>query len=177
MDFKKRLFFIGLRACGKTTVGKAVADKLNVAFYDLDDFIVQRAGKSIKEIVYEAGWDKFRSLERDALEYFFSLSPPFILACGGGAVLHKDTWSQRRSKDDVVIWLDASIDEMVKRILNDSKSGEQRPCLKDGLSLKDEIKKVRQERFSLYKELADIVIVTDSLDIKKIRDKVLESIL
>ncbi len=51
------------------------------------------------------------------------------------------------------------------------------PCLKDGLSLKDEIKKVRQERFSLYKELADIVIVTDSLDIKKIRDKVLESIL
>lgn len=177
IDFNKKVFLIGLRATGKSSVGKLIAEHLNLDFYDLDEVIVKRCGKSIKEIVEDGGWKGFREIEREVLDHFLSLKEPVVVACGGGAVLHIDTWRNKKSRDDIVIWLDASIDEMVKRILKDSKTDEQRPSLIDGLSLKDEIKKVRDERLSLYKELSDITILTDSLDIKTIKDKILDEIL
>jgi len=174
--FNKKIFLIGLRATGKTSVGKLIAESLSIPFYDLDDCIVQKADKSIKDIVSEWGWSKFRELEQKELSYFLSIEKPVVVACGGGAVLHIDIWRSKKTEDDIVIWLDASIDEMAKRILEDSKTDQQRPTLINGLGLKEEIKKLKEQRLSLYEELADITINTDLLDLETVKKEILKRI-
>ena len=59
------IVLIGMRGSGKTAVGKVLAQRLGREFIELDELIVQKAGKSIPEIVAQHGWEKFRDLEEE----------------------------------------------------------------------------------------------------------------
>ena len=63
----KSIFLIGMPGCGKTTVGKKIAEKLSFDFFDLDQYIEDTTKKSIPQIFDEFGEDHFRKLETEAL--------------------------------------------------------------------------------------------------------------
>src|SRR5690349_14594458 len=102
-----------MMGAGKTTVGRLVASRLGVAFLDVDDDIVQTAGKPIPEISIDDGEDAFRARERaagaGALERFDG-----VLALGGGAILADET--RRLLADHTVVYLSVEVADAVKRV-------------------------------------------------------------
>lgn len=80
------IFLLGYMGCGKTTLGRAVADSSGVAFIDLDEYVEARAGMSISEIFASQGEAAFRSMEREMLRELAAREDgsPMIVACGGG---------------------------------------------------------------------------------------------
>ena len=62
------IYLIGPRACGKTTLGRALAKRLELPFVDTDMFLQEKAGLSIAEIVAQKGWDYFRELEEQIIK-------------------------------------------------------------------------------------------------------------
>lgn len=77
------IFLIGFMACGKTTIGKVVAEQVGYDFVDLDQWIETKEGKSISQIFAEQGEDVFRRLEHDYLKKACLLKNT-IVATGGG---------------------------------------------------------------------------------------------
>ncbi|NDV47677.1 shikimate kinase [Paludibacter sp. 221] len=78
-----RYFLIGFMACGKTTIGKAVAEKMGFGFVDLDKLIESEHNKTVSEIFAEQGEEAFRKLENEYLKKLISLENT-IIATGGG---------------------------------------------------------------------------------------------
>jgi shikimate kinase len=166
----KRIFIIGYRATGKTTIGRKFSEELNIPFFDLDEIIVKKQGQDIKKIVENSGWDYFRKLERNSLKDFMALNESFVLSCGGGAVIHKDLW--QNIENAFVIWLKAGAHKIFERIVNDPMTNGQRPSLDETLSLEDEITQKLEERTPLYKAFSNMAIETDYLDIDEIVNKI-----
>ncbi|MBQ1722712.1 MAG: shikimate kinase, partial [Muribaculaceae bacterium] len=77
------IFLIGMAGCGKTTLGRALAAEMNVAFVDLDEYIEERCEATIGEIFKQTGEQTFREIERKALLEVAAMDDA-IVACGGG---------------------------------------------------------------------------------------------
>lgn len=77
------IYLIGYMGCGKTTLGRSLAARCDIRFVDLDDYIEEQAGRSIREIFAEEGEARFRELERDALMRLGGMDDT-VIACGGG---------------------------------------------------------------------------------------------
>ena len=75
---------IGFMGSGKSTLGRALAERLEVRFVDLDDLVQTRAGCSVSEIFSQRGEQGFRIAEREALMDCVSQNSRMVLACGGG---------------------------------------------------------------------------------------------
>lgn len=86
---RTHLALTGFMAAGKSTIGKKLARKLGVKFYDLDDLVVEQHGP-ISDIFYAQGEQQFREYEYDALAHVVEL-PPGVIALGGGAVTYDET--------------------------------------------------------------------------------------
>jgi shikimate kinase (EC 2.7.1.71) len=78
-----RIFLVGFMCSGKSTVGKLLADKLGYTFWDIDQLIEEREGKSIEEIFKDKGEEYFRSLEMKVLEEFLE-KEKVVVSTGGG---------------------------------------------------------------------------------------------
>ncbi|MFO7178536.1 MAG: 3-dehydroquinate synthase [Pseudomonadota bacterium] len=124
---RRPLLLNGFMATGKTSVGRAVAERLRRPFIDLDARIEQRAGCPIAEIFARSGEAAFRALEREALREILEASPAPapVVSLGGGALLRRE---QRLFALDraVVVTLDASLGECVRRA---RASNTERPLL------------------------------------------------
>ena len=103
------MILIGPMGSGKSTIGKLLASRLSLSFMDMDEVIVQKAGKSIPRIFEEDGECVFRALEGESLEALASNSEPKVIATGGGAVLSVPN-RERIKRAGRVIWLDAPPD-------------------------------------------------------------------
>jgi shikimate kinase len=84
-----KIFLIGFMGCGKTTIGRLLAERLGVAFYDLDQLIEAAEGISVREIFERSGEAAFRSVERDLLRQTRFLSDA-VIATGGGTFAFDD---------------------------------------------------------------------------------------
>ncbi len=153
-----KIFLIGYRATGKTSVGRELARMLGRAFVDLDDKIENAAGATIADIVMAKGWDEFRRMEREALADIASNSKKTVVACGGGVVLHEDLMEQIMNSA-IVIWLTAPVEIMHKRISSDSKSATRRPAL-SGQDTEREIIEIYEQRKPLYERFSHFEIDT-----------------
>ena len=80
-----KIVLCGMMGCGKTTVGKAVAEQLSWAFFDTDEWIVSRFGE-IKNIFRQEGEEYFRALETEAIRVSL-MNDDVVVALGGGALL------------------------------------------------------------------------------------------
>jgi shikimate dehydrogenase len=154
-DFKKRnIALIGFMGAGKSTIGRHVAEKLKLPFIDIDNEIEKINNSSVKEIFERNGEEAFRKMEADEIERVAGL-PGWVISCGGGAVLNKDSMHYLREYC-IVIWLWANIDTILKRTGDNGV----RPLLK----VKDkrlEIETLLTFRKPYYADASDFFINTD----------------
>jgi shikimate kinase len=173
LDRNRNLVLIGGRACGKTSVGKALARALERPFVDLDEVLVAQAGCSIAELVAAAGWPEFRRREKVLVAHYAGLSGQ-VLAPGGGAVL--DPENVRNLKEHgLVIWLMADPATLGERLRGDQGSQEFRPSLTGGDPV-EEMAKVLAEREPLYRAAAHLVLDTTGLSINQVVQRILAAI-
>ncbi|MUM76914.1 shikimate kinase AroL [Pseudodesulfovibrio sp. F-1] len=158
MDAQKTIFLIGPRACGKTTVGRALARRLNCGFVDTDHLVVEAVGCEIADYVAARGWDAFRDRETEALERAAALSG--VVGCGGGIVLREG--NRQILGGGAVLYLRTSVETLAARLASDPNEA-QRPSL-TGKSVADEVREVLAARAPLYEACADIVLDEGELD-------------
>jgi shikimate kinase len=142
---------VGAPGSGKSTVGALLAERLGVPFRDVDDVIVERAGKSISDIFTEDGEAAFRVLEEQTTAELLPLSG--VLSLGGGAVLSAAT--RASLSEHRVVWLKVGLSQAVKRIGLDTA----RPLLLG--NVRGQLLKLLDERAELYGQVATDVIDTD----------------
>jgi shikimate kinase len=123
------IYLVGFMGCGKSTVGRALADELGWSFFDLDDEIESGAGSTISEIFDAQGEPMFRALEAAALAKrvkAVQAGRPQVIALGGGALMDDKNF-ELVLNHGVVIWLDAPFDLIEKRVAAES----HRPLARD----------------------------------------------
>lgn len=138
---------------GKTTVGRALAKKLNKQFIDSDHEIEARSGVSIPVIFEIEGEASFRQREAEAIRSL-TAQQGIVLATGGGAVLRPENRELLKSRG-TVIYLRASVSHILQRTGRDKN----RPLLQTVDPAK-RLEQLTREREPLYREVADIIIDT-----------------
>jgi shikimate kinase len=156
---------------GKTTVGKRIAQELGYAFVDSDDVVASTAGKSVREIFAQDGEAVFRQCESEAIKSVLAdRQSSVVLATGGGAVISSDNRSLISEQASTVVWLDASVEDLVVR----TKSGVTRPLL-DG-DAATTLQSLSSQRSAWYDEVATVRIDTRGKSVAKVSSAVLEAI-
>jgi shikimate kinase len=154
----QRLFLIGYRGSGKSTVARLVAQRLGWAVVDSDDEVEREAGKPIAVIFAEDGEPAFRDLEERVVASLCE-GEPTVVALGGGAVL-RETTRERLAAAGPVVWLTAPAATLASRIAGDATSASRRPSL-TGLSGLEEVERVLAIREPIYRECATVAIDVD----------------
>ncbi len=147
---KKNIVLIGFMGCGKTTVGKELAKKLNFYFLDIDYMIQKEENKSIEKIFEIFGEDYFRALEKEAC-YKVSNFKNYVISTGGGVIKDEENIINLK-RNGVIVYLKATPQKIYENLKYDNK----RPLLKD----KDKFKTIcdlLKQREDLYIKYADIV--------------------
>ena len=111
------LYLIGLMGSGKTTIGKALSEKLSYRFFDTDAVIEQAAQQSIAQIFATSGEATFRQLETQVLAEL-SAYRRLAIATGGGIILDRQNWSYL--KHGLIVWLDAPVEDICDRLQGDT---------------------------------------------------------
>ncbi len=161
-----RLYLIGYRCTGKTSVGRELARRLGWAFADTDAILVEDLGMSITQMVEALGWAGFREAEREVLERISreptDPRPGMVVATGGGVVLDPENVRRMRETGRTV-WLRATPETIRQRMAGDTATKGQRPPLTCGAA-DDEIERVLADRTPQYAEAADLTVDTDNAD-------------
>lgn len=123
---KMKIFIIGYMASGKTTFGKALAEKLGAPFIDLDHYIETNCSKSIPEIFAEGGEENFRRIEKEMLHKAVEEEQDVIIACGGGTPCFFDNMDFLNGKG-ITIFLETSIPVLISRLQEENL---HRPLMK-----------------------------------------------
>ena len=158
INLPPRIYLIGPRGSGKTTVGRLLAGRLGWSFVDMDDVIESAAGRTIAEIFVTEGEAGFRDREAAALAEL-AHRPDHVIATGGGIVLRPES-RLRLSESGYCAWLTAPAETLWDRIRADIATPARRPAL-TGLSPLDEIRHVLATREPLYRSVAHQSIPTD----------------
>jgi shikimate kinase len=148
-----RIYLIGLPGCGKSTLGKKLAQKLNYSFIDMDQDIEIKACMFIDEIFELYGEAYFRALEKNTLKDYQNLDN-VIISTGGGIV---NDLSNKKLFDGICIYLKADLESIKKRL---EESNIVRPLLQK-MSL-EEIYMMRKNKYDYFK---DIEIENDDIDL------------
>lgn len=143
------IVLIGMPSAGKTTIGKMLEEKLGKEFFDLDDMIIAKAGKSIPEIFQESGEAGFRAIETEVAIEASKMNNK-IIATGGGVVKHKVNMDFLRL-NGITIFIDCDIDKLIS-------SDPNRPLS----SSKQALQQMYKERYPLYQKYAAYIAVNNA---------------
>lgn len=143
------IVLIGMPSAGKTTIGKMLEEKLGKEFFDLDDMIIAKAGKSIPEIFQESGEAGFRAIETEVAIEAGKMNNK-IIATGGGVVKHKVNMDFLRL-NGITIFIDRDIDKLIS-------SDPNRPLS----SSKQALQQMYKERYPLYQKYAAYIAVNNA---------------
>lgn len=120
----RSLVLVGLMGCGKSAIGRRLANQLSLPFVDADEEIVKAAGKSINDIFAEHGEAHFRDGERRVIARLLGEGPQ-VLATGGGAFMSEETRANIKARG-ISIWLRAELPVLMRRVAR----RDNRPLLK-----------------------------------------------
>ena len=148
-DFPRNLFLVGPMGVGKTTIGRSLADRLQLTFYDADHEIERRAGADIPWIFDVEGEQGFRNREVAVTDDLTSRKK-VLVATGGGAVLREENRRCLVSRGTVV-YLATTVEIQIKRTERDRK----RPLLatEDPAAV---LRALKKQRDPIYEEVADV---------------------
>jgi shikimate kinase len=165
------IILIGYRGCGKTTVGRRLAERLGWEFVDTDEAVEATARRTIREIFEADGELTFRRIETQVLDRALA-GRQRVISAGGGAVLARRNRKSLRSAG-TCIWLTAPPEELRRRIAADERSAEQRPRLTSEPAWA-EVERVLEARLPVYEATADHVVSTADRSIDEVVDAILE---
>ncbi|MEO1525870.1 MAG: shikimate kinase [Planctomycetota bacterium] len=168
----QRIYLIGYRGTGKTSVAKILADLLAAPCVDLDRVIETSAAQSIRQIFEVGGEPAFRDWESKCLEEVIRNHEVGVVALGGGTILRESNRDRIRATG-ACIWLTADVKTLASRIQSDADSAQTRPALTD-LSFEQEIASVMAKREPLYRQSADHVVSTEDKLPPQIAGEILE---
>lgn len=147
---ERNIVLIGMPGCGKTTIGKLLAEHLGRKFTDLDSYIEKKQGLSINEI-FRKGEQEFRRLESEAI-ITMENEKNTIIATGGGVVKNPSNMASL-SKNGIIVYIDRSIGNIAGDIRTDT-----RPLLAEG---KERLEGLYSERHKLYEQYSDLTVKND----------------
>ncbi len=165
-----RIVLMGYRGCGKSVVGRLLAERLGVPFFDTDRLVGELSGRSVRQIVDDGGWGEFRALERQVVAEL--PRERSVVALGGGAVLDRAN-VEALETDGFFVWLTAGVDVILKRLAADGKTAEQRPRLVEG-DVREEVERLLRERLPIYRLVADLAIDTSDRPSGEVAEMIIE---
>lgn len=152
-----KIFLIGFMGVGKSHWGKRLSLALKYKFIDLDEEIIQKAGvSSINQLFEEQGEDRFRLLEAAGLQSVCHSSEPSVIACGGGAPCYFDNLQMMKAAG-LVIWLKATLAELLPRLIAEK---DNRPLIRqlDEASIRSYVEHKMTDRLPYYQQAHRIVL-------------------
>ncbi|SFD15505.1 shikimate kinase [Clostridium uliginosum] len=147
---KNKIVLIGMPGCGKTTIGKMLSKELNLKFFDMDDYIEKISSQTVTQL-FEDGEENFRNFETLACKELAEMKNALISS--GGGIIKRIENIEVLKKESWIIFIDRPIQNILEDV---DISG--RPLLKDG---KERLIKLYEERYDLYKKVADEIIKND----------------
>jgi shikimate kinase len=149
----KTIVLVGLMGAGKTSIGRRLAKRLEVPFYDSDIEVEAAAGYSLKEIYEVFGEAAFDSGEFRVINRLLE-QKPHVLATGGGSFMNKNTRDIIKEKG-ISVWLKADLDTLVARVSRRT----DRPLLEDASLHRSTLEKLIEVRYPIYSQ-SDVAVQT-----------------
>ena len=163
---RDNIFLIGFMGAGKSTVARALAERLHCPLVEMDQQIVKEQGMTINEIFDKYGEDRFREIESQLI-LDLGQGEAAVISCGGGVVVRPQN-TEYMKKSGRIVYLQASPCTVYERV----KDSSDRPILKGHMNV-EYIAQLMEKRRALYEAAAELTIVTD----KKTADEIAEEIL
>ena len=170
MAEKRNIFLVDPMGAGKSTIGRQLAQQLNMDFVDSDAVIEERAGADISWIFDLEGEEGFRKREERIINELTQLQG-VVLSTGGGAVMSKENRNYLSARG-IVIYLETSVDKQYQRTQRDKK----RPLLQGTDNPRQVLEDLAKVRNPLYEEIADITLPTDEQNAKVMVNQIIDLI-
>lgn len=164
----RSVVLVGIMGAGKTTVGRRLAPRLGLPFYDADLEIERAAGMTVSELFQAHGEAAFRRGEAQVIARLLA-GPPLVLATGGGAVVDPETRRLIR-EHAIAVWLKADIDTVLRRATRRNT----RPLLQQG-DPRATLSRLLDERAPFYAQ-ADVAVESLSGPHSRTVDAIIEAI-
>ena len=166
----KIILLVGLMGSGKTSVGKRLAQKLDLPFIDGDREVEKAAGLSLIDILKCFGLQEYRAGEARVMKRLLQ-GPPCVLASGGGSFVAPQT-REYAKKNAITVWLKADVDVLYSR----TAGRKHRPFLLGADDeLKGKLEKYIGEEYPFYSE-ADLVVETREEQVSMTVERVTKAI-
>lgn len=143
LDIDRPIALVGLMGVGKTTIGRRLADKLGLPFYDSDDEIETASGRTVVGYFRDHGEAAFRTGERKVIKRLLG-KKPIILGTGGGAYINPQTQKLLMEKS-LTIWLKGDFKTLYERV----RRRNTRPLLQVD-NPEAVFRKLMDERYPIY---------------------------
>jgi XRE family aerobic/anaerobic benzoate catabolism transcriptional regulator len=151
---RRRIALIGLRGGGKSTIGRLLAERLEIPFIELDREVERRSGATLSEIFDMFGQETFRRAEREALDDVLRQHQNFVMATSGSIVTEPGTLELLLASC-LTVWVKAEPDEHMQRVM---AQGDMRPMAKSARAMQD-LMSILRSREPLYAK-AEVALST-----------------
>ena len=162
----KNIFLIGFMGAGKSTISRALGEKLKFPVVEMDERIVREQGMSINDIFAKYGEAYFRDIE-SALVRTIGAEGGTVVSCGGGVVVRPEN-TESMKQSGTIVFLTASPETVYERVKNST----DRPILNGNMNV-EFIAGLMEKRRALYEEAADIRVSTDGKSVGEITEELL----
>lgn len=168
---KRNIFLIGPMGAGKSTIGRHLAQQLDLEFFDSDQEIEKRTGANISWVFDVEGESGFRSREEKVIDEL-TKQHGIVLATGGGSIISCVTRNFLSARG-LVVYLETTVNKQLFRTRRDSR---RRPLLEmissDARSTREVLEILAAKRNPLYEEISDMKVSTDSQNIKVVVNRI-----
>ncbi len=165
MEIKKNLVLLGMMGVGKTRIGKYVAKRLKINFFDIDKLVEKKNEMKITEIFKTKGEIYFRK-EEEFVTIKYLNKKGSIISLGGGGFIN-DKIRKKVLSECISVWLNVNLETIYTRLKNSKK----RPLIYN--NNQNNIGKIFMERKKIY-SLADHEINCDNLNLNQISNRIIK---